>query len=86
MGSQAVDGVGEQGDPAAHRPVPELNGYHALLQALGGDPLDDEARREERLPEQSDGEPHLVVVIVRSRLAVTSGGVCRRTWRAANTP
>src|SRR3990172_9267584 len=57
---QPVDRVGEQRDPAADRKVPERVGHHALLGALRGDPLHEEAAGEERLPEQADAEPNLI--------------------------
>src|SRR5262245_10549870 len=59
-GVQSVDGVGEQGHAAPHRPVPELDGNHALPRPLGGDPLHDEPRGEEGLPHQPHPQPHLI--------------------------
>src|SRR5437773_1937665 len=44
---------------AARREEPEVARYDALLRALRRDPLDEKARREERLAEQTDAEPYL---------------------------
>src|SRR5213076_2652001 len=58
-GVEPVDRVRQQRHAAAHREEPEGAGHDALLRALGRDPLDEEARREERLAEQTDAEPHM---------------------------
>src|SRR5262249_42584207 len=49
-----------QGQPAADREIPEGTGHHALAATLGGDPLHEEARGEESLADESDGEPQLL--------------------------
>src|SRR5439155_26876518 len=59
-GVEPVDRVRQQRHAAAHREEPERPGHDALLRALRRDPLDDEARREERLAEPSDAEPHVL--------------------------
>src|SRR2546428_248069 len=54
-----VDRVRQQRHAAAHREEPEVARYDALLRALRRDPLDEKARREEGLSEQTDAEPYL---------------------------
>src|SRR5438046_2540794 len=58
-GVEPVDRVRQQRHAAAHREEPEGAGHDALRRALGRDPRDEEARREERLAEQTDAEPHM---------------------------
>src|SRR5215510_3154169 len=52
--------VEQEGQAAADREIPEGARHHALAQALRRDPLDEEARGEEGLPEKADAEPNLV--------------------------
>src|SRR5207247_8330440 len=56
---EPVDRVRQQRHAAARREEPEVARYDALLRALRRDPLDEKARREERLAEQTDAEPYL---------------------------
>src|SRR5205823_13733299 len=58
---EPLDRVRQQRDAAAHRWEPEGAGNDALPGALGRDPLHEEARREERLTEQYDAEPHVIL-------------------------
>src|SRR5712692_10709744 len=60
-GVQAVDGVDQQGEATADREEPERDGNHALLLPLGGDPLDEEPAREERLSEESHRQPEMLL-------------------------
>src|SRR5947207_10620567 len=53
-GVEPVDRVRQQRHAAAHREEPEGAGHAALLRARGRDPLDEAARREERLAQQTD--------------------------------
>src|SRR5262245_7878076 len=55
-----VDRVGQERHAAAQREIPEVSRDHALALALGRDPLDEKARREERLAEKADAEPELI--------------------------
>src|ERR1700752_2992477 len=59
-GVQAVDGVDQQGEAAAAGEEPERDGYRAPLLALGGDPLNEEAPREERLSEEAHRQPEVL--------------------------
>ncbi len=52
-----MDGVDEQHQPPADAQVPEGGRYDARLQALGGEPLDEETAEEEGLSSESDSEP-----------------------------
>src|SRR5438552_2185939 len=56
---EPVDRVRQQRHAAAHREEPKVARHDALLRALRRDPLDEKARREERLAEQTDAEPYL---------------------------
>src|SRR5262245_17543923 len=56
----SVDRVGQERHAAAQREIPEVSRDHALAQALGRDPLDEKARREERLAEKADAKPELI--------------------------
>jgi hypothetical protein len=51
------DGVDEEDQPSADAEVPEGERDDRLLPPLGCDPLHEEARREEELPEEPDDRP-----------------------------
>src|SRR5262245_58740252 len=57
---QSIDGVGEEGEPAADREEPERERNHALAFPLGGDPLHEEAHGETRLPQEAHQEPQVL--------------------------
>src|ERR1700687_3972618 len=60
-GIEAMEGIGEQGQPSTNREEPERYGDHALLSLLRGNPLDQEAHGKERLPHKPDRQPELLV-------------------------
>src|SRR5216684_7795115 len=55
-----MEGVGQERHAATQGEIPEGTRDHALALTFGGDPLDEESRREERLAEKSDAEPKLI--------------------------
>src|SRR6266705_3219540 len=55
-----MEGVGQERHAATQGEIPEGTRDHALAMTFGGDPLDEESRREERLAEKSDAEPKLI--------------------------
>src|SRR5207248_2660275 len=59
-GVTPVERVEQERDAAADGEIPELFWDDAFLFALGGDPLNEEASREERLADEADREPHVV--------------------------
>src|SRR5262245_35814227 len=70
-GITAPQRVEQEGQAAADREIPEGARHHALAQALGRDPLNEEARGEEGLPEEADAEPNLI-----------RGHVTSSSWRS----
>src|SRR4030095_16223337 len=55
-----VDRVGQERQAAAQGEIPEVSRDDALALALGRNPLDEKARREEGLAEKADAEPELI--------------------------
>src|SRR5436309_12407421 len=79
---EPVDRVRQQRHAAAHREEPEVARYDALLRALRRDPLDEKARREERLAEQTDAEPYLFRRHRGNPPGRRDARMRARTWRA----
>ena len=69
-GIPPVDRVGEQREAAARGEIPERAGHDTALSPLGGDPLHDEASREEGLAQQTDEEPGVLARHLYRRLVV----------------
>ena len=71
------DAVDQRHQPAAHREEPERHRHHALVRARSlRDPLHQEARGEQQLRDQPEGQPEIelgdedVVEIIAERLPV----------------
>src|SRR5882724_3626866 len=59
-GISAVDGIGQEHQPAADGEVPERHRDDAFLPFLGGDPLDEKTHEEECLPEEAHCHPEML--------------------------
>src|SRR3989454_4008082 len=87
-----MEGVGQERHAAPQGEIPEGTRDHALALTFGGDPLDEESRREERLAEKSDAEPklirghrHILMVaprVERSRVGCRAGAMTEGAYEA----